>query len=50
MSYKIQFIDNIRFVESLLSRLADNFTKVLYKGKCTIVCLILNIWQRKRAQ
>ena len=29
VSYKIKFIDSIRFMASLLSRLADNFAKGL---------------------
>ena len=33
VSYKIKFIDSIRFMASLLSRLADNFAKGLWKGK-----------------
>ena len=34
MANKIQFIDSIRFMSSSLSRLADNLSEGLHKGKC----------------
>ena len=34
VTYKIKFIDNIRFMASSLSSLPDNFVEGLHKGKC----------------
>ena len=33
MSYKMIFIDSVRFITSLLSSLADNLTEVIHKIK-----------------
>lgn len=34
LTYKIQFIDSVRFMSSSLSRLADNLSKGLHNGRC----------------
>ena len=34
MSYRLQFIDSVRFVASSFSNLVNNFTKGIHKIKC----------------
>ena len=34
ISYKIKFIDFVRFMANLLSNLADDFTEGIHKIKC----------------
>ena len=41
MTYKISFINSVRFMENSLQILADNLAKELHKGKCKdcVFCL-----------
>ena len=37
MSYKIKFIDSMRFMTTSLSKLIDNLTQGIHKTKCNSV-------------
>ena len=43
ISYKIKFIDNMRFMEKSLSNLVDNLTRGVHKLKCKTAIDFLNM-------
>ena len=43
ISYKIKFIDSLKFVAAPLLNLVDNLAEGIYKIKCKIVIVFLNM-------
>ena len=44
VTYKIKFIDNMRFMARSLLSLTDNLAKGIYKDKWKIASLVFNMW------
>ena len=47
VTYKIKFVDSVRFILSPLSSLANNFLKDFIKINVKIASLLLSMWQLK---